>query len=141
MAGASGSAAAAAARRRRIEEEEMTNYSREDLADDWEFKIVRSLTAAFRNPADLEKLRQEEAQAGWVMVEKFDNTRIRFKRPARARENDSRLPQGVDPYRTYYGMGNPTFSLAILLVVLGFIGLVLIIALVIPILFSVNLLH
>jgi hypothetical protein len=140
MPGASGSAAAAA-RRRRIDEEEMTNYSREDLADDWEFKIVRSLTAAFRNPATLEKLRQEEAQAGWVMVEKFDNARIRFKRPIRARENDSRLPQGVDPYRTYYGIGNPTFSLAILLVVFGFIVLVFLIALVIPILFSVNLLH
>jgi hypothetical protein len=139
MAGASGSADAA--RRRRIEEEEMTNYSNEDLANDWELKIVRSLTAAFRNPAELEKLRQEEAQAGWVMVEKFDNARVRFKRPMRARENDSRLPQGVDPYRTYYGMGNPIFSLGILLVVFGFIGLVFLIALGIPILFSINFLH
>ena len=119
----------------------MTNYSREDLANDWEFKIVRSLTAAFRNPAALEKLRQQEAQAGWVMVEKFDNARIRFKRPASARENDFRLPQGVDPYRTYYGVGGITFSISILLVVFGFVGLVLIIALVIPILFSINLLH
>jgi len=119
----------------------MTNYSSEDLANDWEFKIVRSLTAAFRNPAALEKLRQEEAQAGWVMVEKFDNARVRFKRPMRARENDSRLPRGVDPYRTYYGMGNPTFSLGILLVVFGFIGLVFLIALGIPILFSINFLH
>jgi hypothetical protein len=124
MAGAMGSAAAAdAARRRRIEEEEMSNYSREDLAGGWEFKIVRSVTAAFRSPAVLEKLRQEEARAGWVMVEKFDDARIRFKRAASAREDDFRLPQGVDPYRTYYGISNARFSLVVLLIIFGGIGL------------------
>ena len=62
-AGASG--AAAAARQRMLEEEEeMTAYSREDLASDWEFKIVRSATGAFRNPASVDTLRQEESQAG-----------------------------------------------------------------------------
>ena len=110
----------------------MTNYSREDLANDWEFKIVRSLTAAFRNPAALEKLRQEEAQAGWVMVEKFDNARIRFKRPVGARENDSRLPQGVDPYGTYYGIGSTTFILLVLVTAFGVVGLITACALLLP---------
>jgi hypothetical protein len=120
----SSAAAAQAARRRRIEEEEMTHYSREDLANDWEFKIVRSLTAAFRNPAALEKLRQEEARAGWVMVEKFDDSRVRFKRPASARENDSRLPPGADPYRAYFGVGYLAFTSIIVLITLAAMGLI-----------------
>ncbi len=99
------SAAAAEARRRLLaEEEEMTNYSVQDLGGDWEFKIVRANTGVFRNPAELEKLVKEESQAGWILLEKFDNSRIRFKRPLSARSNDYRLPQGVDPYRTQYGM-------------------------------------
>ena len=70
---------------------------------DWEFKIVRSNSAAFRNPEILEKLMEEEAQAGWVMLEKFDDSRVRFKRPRSARSKDTFLPDGVDPYRTQYG--------------------------------------
>jgi hypothetical protein len=105
---------AAAARRRILaEEEEMTNYSREDLGGEWEFKIVRANTAVFRNPAALEKLVREEAQAGWILLEKFDDRRVRFKRPIRARMNDSGLPSGVDPYRTQYGM-SPVWFVIIL---------------------------
>ena len=33
---------------------------------------------------------------------KFDDSRIRFKRPRSAREQDGYLPEGVDPYRTSY---------------------------------------
>jgi hypothetical protein len=40
----------------------------------------------------------EEAQAGWTLVEKFDNSRIRLKRPAVARQQDSQCT--FDPYRT-----------------------------------------
>ena len=49
-AGAAAGAAAAMARRKREEEESMTGYSHADLAGDWEFKILRSATGAFRNP-------------------------------------------------------------------------------------------
>ena len=81
----------------------MTQYTQDDLSNDWEFKIVRSDTAAFRNPEALNELIEEEAQAGWVMLEKLDDSRIRFKRPRSARARDDFLPQGVDPYRTRYG--------------------------------------
>jgi len=98
---------AAAARRRQIllekEEEEMTQYTQDDLRNDWEFKIVRSGTAAFRKPEVLNKLLEEEAQTGWVMLEKLDDSRIRFKRPRSARAKDAYLADGVDPYRTQYG--------------------------------------
>jgi hypothetical protein len=140
---AGGSAAAAAAARERLleEEEEMTTYSKEDLANDWEFKIVRSGTGAFRNPAALDKLRQQESQAGWVLVEKFDNSRVRFKRPLSARENDYRLPQGVDPYRTYYGLDSAVSVIIILVIFLGFVGIIIFGALAISLGFLGNSFH
>ena len=105
--GAIVAANAAAARRRQTllekEEEEMTQYTQDDLRNDWEFKIVRSGTAAFRKPEVLNRLLEEEAQAGWVMLEKLDDSRIRFKRPRSARAKDAYLPDGVDPYGTQYG--------------------------------------
>jgi len=98
--------AAVAAKKRRQQlrmEEEMTTYTQDDLTNDWEFKIVRSESGAFRNPKVLDKLVEEEAQAGWVMLEKLDDSRVRFKRPRSARAKDAYLPEGVDAYRTHYG--------------------------------------
>src|ERR1043165_7026103 len=43
-------AAAAAMARQRREEEEMSGYSAQELAEGWEFKIVRSATSAFKRP-------------------------------------------------------------------------------------------
>jgi hypothetical protein len=96
----------AAANRRRAmerEEEEMTGYTREELEGDWEFKIVRAETPVFRKREVLERLLEREAVAGWTMVEKLDNNRVRFKRLRSARAGDDHLPAGVDPYRTQYG--------------------------------------
>jgi hypothetical protein len=111
-AGAAAGAAAAAAAQRQMqqEEEEMTKYSPEDL-DDWEFKIVRSATSAFRNPEHLRRLIAEEAQSGWIMVEKFDDARVRFKR--RRGNYPIQSASGIDPYRTTYGMGQAGFALVI----------------------------
>jgi hypothetical protein len=119
-----GAAAAAAARRRRKmlaeEEEDMARYTQDDLSNDWEFKIVRSESGAFRKPEVLRRLIEEEARAGWVMLEKFDDRRVRFKRPRSARTRDALLPPGADPYRTRYGA--PSAQYAVLATVL--IGLV-----------------
>jgi hypothetical protein len=84
--GAAAAAAAAAAARRRQEEEEMTRYSENDLSEGWEFKILRSNMNAFRKPENLKKYLEEEGRAGWVLVEKFDDNRLRLKRPASAVE-------------------------------------------------------
>jgi hypothetical protein len=94
-------AAAAAARRRQLEEEEMATYSKEDL-DGWEFKIMRSEMGRFRNYERVRELCQEEGKAGWEMVEKFDDNRIRFKRRVEHRSSDAHL--GTDPYRTRVGV-------------------------------------
>jgi hypothetical protein len=106
-AGSTAAIVAAVARRRQAlleqEEESMTGYASGDLDGDWEFKIVRADTAIFRRQETLEQLIEEEARAGWVMLEKLDDSRIRFKRQRSARTKDTYLPPDVDPYRTHYG--------------------------------------
>jgi hypothetical protein len=99
---AAAAAAAAAEAERRREEEEMTNYADADVQGEWEFKIVRSNTAKFKNPEALRQVCDEEARAGWTLLEKFDNQRLRFKRPISARSGDAGLD--FDPYRTQYGV-------------------------------------
>jgi len=126
IGGAAAAATAAAAKRRRMleaMEEDMAQYTQDDLATDWEFKIVRSGSAAFRKPEVLNKLLEEEARAGWVMLEKFDDSRIRFKRRRRAGARDALLSPDVDPYRTRYGAPSARYvvlaGVSLTLVLLG----------------------
>src|SRR5687767_15897396 len=104
MAAAGAAAAAAKHRAEQEEEEEMTAYNSQDLNEGWEIKIVRSSTGAFKKPETFRKLIEEESRAGWILVEKFDNGRVRFKRPFAARERDTTLSSGIDPYRFVYVM-------------------------------------
>lgn len=90
----------------------MTGYSTEDLAGNWEFKILRAVTRQFRNPDSLRKVLAEEAQAGWILVEKFDDKRLRLKRLMSAREHDHEL--NIDPYRTTYGMNEATLAIIVI---------------------------
>jgi hypothetical protein len=119
-----GAAGAAAAERMRQEEEEMTKYTDPDLKDDWEFKIVRSNTASFKNPEVLRRVCEEEVQAGWILLETFDNQRLRFKRPASARAGDSALV-AYDPYRSNYGVSPLAFvMIALFWALLGATGII-----------------
>ena len=113
MSAGGAAAAAAAAEMQRQEEEEMTKYTDADLQGDWEFKIVRSNLAGFKNPEFFQQVCAEEARAGWTLVEKFDNQRLRFKRPISARAGDAGLD--FDPYRSQVG----TSSGVIVAVILG----------------------
>ena len=121
-------AAGAAEKRKRLlaEEEDMTQFTQDDLTNDWEFKIVRSGAAAFRKPETLSKLIEEEAQAGWIMLEKLDDSRIRFKRPRSARARDAYLPDGVDPYRTQYGALSAPTAAAVGMLIAGLVVLALV---------------
>ncbi len=126
-AGAAGAAAAAEQQRlMQQEEEEMTPYSADDLAGDWEFKIVRAAMGGFRKAAFLQQVLDDESRAGWVLVEKFDNCRIRLKRPAKARERDGKLD--FDPYRTDAGMSQVALSLVVVGGAFGFALLMFLVA-------------
>jgi hypothetical protein len=116
MSGAA-AAAAAAKRRQQQEEEEMTQYTERELQEGWEFKFLRSATGAFRSPERFRKALEEERAAGWILVEKFDDGRIRLKRPASARSSGS--GSGADPYRTWIGFSERKLAFVILAAVFG----------------------
>lgn len=69
----------------------------------WEFKIVRAQMDVFRDRAQLQKLCEEEAQAGWILLEKLDDRRVRFKRPIALRDLIDPKTLQFDAYRCHYG--------------------------------------
>ncbi|MEO6595741.1 MAG: hypothetical protein ABIP94_13400 [Planctomycetota bacterium] len=89
----------------------MTSYTPQELADGWEFKIVRSSTGAFKRAEFLKQILDEEKRTGWTLTEKFDNSRIRLKRPATARAGDS--GSGMDAYRSQVGLSEVALGLLI----------------------------
>ena len=103
----------------------MTKYSAEDL-DGWEFKIMRSALGRFKSYHNLQQICQEEARAGWEMVEKFDDYRVRFKRRTDRRSGDRGLT--TDPYRTSVGIQGGGLAAIIVGVTLAIAGLGLLIA-------------
>lgn len=104
-------------RKEQEEEERMTSYTPKDLNQEWEFKIVRSVTSEFKNPQVFRSLLEEESLAGWEMLEKLDDGRVRFKRPVGARKRDAMLPPNIDPYRTQHGISEGTLAFRIVFVV------------------------
>ncbi|NJR51753.1 MAG: hypothetical protein HC780_21390 [Leptolyngbyaceae cyanobacterium CSU_1_3] len=98
----------------------------------WEFKIVRSQRDTFRDSAMLKHLCEEEAQAGWILLEKLDDRRIRFKRPIALREIVNSEMLAIDPYRSHYGpAGNSGFWVMaivslVLLVLPAYLGFMLV---------------
>src|SRR4028118_121108 len=69
----------------------------------WEFKIVRASHDLFHDPDVLQKLCEEEATAGWILLEKLDDRRVRFKRLIALRNILDAEQLSYDPYRSHYG--------------------------------------
>ncbi len=112
----SAAAAAAAARRRREQEEEEMTVMNTDPSGAIEYKIIRSATGAFKDPARFRAALDEEARAGWELVEKLDNSRARLRRSTECRKRDADL--GQDPYRTQVGMSETVLALWIVVAAL-----------------------
>ena len=98
----------------------------------WEFKILRSAQDSFRDPSALKQVLEEEAIAGWILLEKLDDRRLRFKRPIAMREVLRGELMPIDPYRTTYGQNSPWAKVAIatigvlVLVLPSYLGFILI---------------
>lgn len=120
--GVSGAAAAARRRREQEEEEEMTLLNT-DPSGAVEYKIIRSATGAFKDPANFRAALDEEARAGWELVEKLDNSRARLRRSTECRNGDAGL--GQDPYRTQVGISEGALAIGIVVGVFLLIGAVL----------------
>ncbi len=124
IAGFVSTAAIAAARKRMREEEKMTKYSTNDL-EGWEFKIVRAYTRKFKSREMIEKVRLEEAKAGWELLEKFDDYRLRFKRRVEKRAMDKYLE--ADPYRSQMAISKGSVIAIIVSVLIMLIGILVLI--------------
>ena len=121
-------ATSAAARRQRgeaeaEEEETMTSYDQEPSGQEWEYKIVRANSPIFAQAEVFQQLIREEAQAGWTLVEKFDNARVRFRRPVFERSRDATRTTKMDPYRTQFNGAN-SFVIAAGITIIIFIVLI-----------------
>jgi hypothetical protein len=57
------------------------------------------------------------------LVEKFDDGRLRFKRPTAARSKDQGRSRGYDPYRTRYGMSEGAMAVWFMIGFFALIGL------------------
>lgn len=71
---------------------------------DLEYKIIQSQTPMFSSSASMHKLLDEEAKAGWRLLEKEDNYRIKLQRDISNRENDANLD--FDAYRSSVGVSS-----------------------------------
>ena len=92
-------------RREEVEEENLTRYETNASSDQhkgWEFKILRTNSGGFRRRKVLNKVCAEEAQAGWILLEKLDDHRLRFRRLISNRDRDQECK--IDPYRSHYGI-------------------------------------
>ncbi len=122
LAAIAASSAAAAAKRQREKEEKMATYKSDDM-DGWEFKIVRANTRKFKNRETIERVCREETAAGWELVEKFDDYRLRFKRRVERRSMDGHLE--ADPYRSSIDSPNAGIVAAIIGTILVALGILL----------------
>ena len=89
-----------------------------------EYKIIRSATAAFKNPAKFRAALDDEARSGWELLEKLDDSRARLRRPVSCRATD--VDPDCDPYRTWVGIGETALGLWVALGIC--VGLPLVIA-------------
>jgi hypothetical protein len=107
-------------RREEVEEENLTRYESNTSSDQpkgWEFKILRTSSGGFRSRKVLNKVCSEESQAGWILLEKLDDHRLRFRRPITARDRDNQCK--IDPYRTRYGIGESVETWTTIIVLLA----------------------
>ena len=92
---------------------------------DLEYKTIQAQTPLFADSKKMHAMLEEEAKAGWQLLWKEDNYKIKLQREILHRENDKTLD--FDAYRTSVGvssvvtyMGTALLTLAIVSVILYF---------------------
>jgi hypothetical protein len=105
------------------EEEEVTPVE-PDAPMSYEYKILRSASASFKDRAKLKAILEEEARAGWELYELLDCSRLRLRRSVTWRARDGELTQ-QDPYRTRVGASEGAIALRVILVALALMGVAL----------------
>ncbi|MFT4886946.1 MAG: hypothetical protein ACJA2D_000931 [Pseudohongiellaceae bacterium] len=88
-----------------------------------EYKVLQSQTPLFVSTAKMQELLAEESKAGWRLLEKEDNYRIKLQRDISNRDNDKNLD--FDAYRSTIGVSSvltygatALFTLAVVSIIL-----------------------
>lgn len=88
-----------------------------------EYKILQSQTPLFASTAKMHEVLEQESRAGWNLLEKEDNYRIKLQRNISNRENDKNLD--IDAYRSSVGVSpvvtygaTALFTLAVVSIIL-----------------------
>ena len=69
-----------------------------------EYKTLQAQTPLFADTKKMQEILLEEAKAGWDLLEKEDNYRIKLQRDIDNRSNDENFL--IDPYRTTVGVSS-----------------------------------
>ncbi len=92
---------------------------------DLEYKTLHAQTPLFADSNKMHEVLEQEAKAGWQLLSKDDNYKIKLQRDISNRDNDKNL--GFDAYRSSVGVssvvtyvGTALFTIAIVSVILYF---------------------
>lgn len=91
-----------------------------------EYKVIQSQTPLFADTAKMQEVLSEEAKAGWRLLEKEDNYKIRVQRDISHRANDASL--GMDAYRTTVGVSSMVTYGATALLTIAVVSIILYLA-------------
>jgi len=91
-----------------------------------EYKVIQSQTPLFADTNKMQEVLSEEAKAGWRLLEKQDNYKIRLQREISHRANDASL--GFDAYRTSVGVSSVVTYGVTALLTIGIVSIILYLA-------------
>lgn len=94
---------------------------------DIEYKVMQAQTPLFSETAKMHEVLEQEAKAGWQLLEKEDNYRIKLQRNVSHRENDKNL--GFDAYRSTVGVSSMVTYGATAVVTIAIVSVILYLAL------------
>lgn len=88
-----------------------------------EYKVIQSQTPMFSDTAKMHEILDEEAKAGWRLLAKEDNYRLKLQRDISNRANDVDLD--LDAYRTTVGVSSTVTKGATALLTVAIVSVIL----------------
>ncbi len=92
-----------------------------------EYKVIQAQTPLFADTNKMHKVLDEEAKAGWRLLEKEDNYKIRLQRDISHRANDKNLD--IDAYRSAVGVSSVVTYGGTAILAIGIVSVILYFAL------------
>jgi 23S rRNA maturation mini-RNase III len=91
-----------------------------------EYKTLQSQTPLFASAAKMHETLEQESKAGWTLLEKEDNYRVKLQRNTSNRDNDKNLD--FDAYRSTVGVSSVLTYAATALFTLAVVSIILYLA-------------